>query len=83
MIGGASEMSGNMWVATDERLPEPGQVVLVWLQGAYSLAYLNREVWYAVDRYRRAGTIGAVSCVRWWMELPGAPEIGARSERMC
>lgn len=50
--------------------PPDRQVVLIWYQGNYSLAYLRNEVWY---RYHQGSAIGAKSCVRWWMPLPPPP----------
>jgi hypothetical protein len=64
----------DTWNKTADNQPAPGQVVLIWLQGAYNLAYLNRGVWYAVDRYRQGSTIGVTEMVKWWAALPGRPE---------
>lgn len=63
-----------MWIRTAERQPENSQIVLIWHQGAYGLAYLNHEIWHAIDRFFQGGTIGAVSCVEWWTELPEKPD---------
>lgn len=62
------------WTNTAEQQPAAAQVVLIWLQGSYSLAYLKNDVWYAIDRFHRGATIGAITIVRWWAALPPRPE---------